>query len=362
MSTHHQTPSGNVTPPIDHERRQIFYWLKQISSYTAWSRILGFYRAWSDAAEHCARLMSEQGVTAPPKGPATDYRSMLNGLSHCEEAVLRLKTGDKRIFKYDANGELAMANRPLSHWDSLMARVEWGEYRAWSDENTPGWSAYHQALQALLQAWGECAPDIIESSYLDTDSPTFCNEYLRETLSQMSFPDPLPEVPDVEDITLVRSGKRVPCSGIWEPVDAPKPNVFSLFRSNEPSEEPLPIIGTMSYLHGGSDAPNMAAYAEERGLPATWRLLWRDTRYEDGTIPEEERNYVFLKPEPEKEGAQPIASTTHEPFIWATSGQPAPQTGRWLAEHDLQVSVALQAGEVLPLHQGHLVGWILAKV
>lgn len=29
-----------------------------------------------------------------------------------------------------------MADRPLSHWDSLAARVEWGEYRAWSDENT----------------------------------------------------------------------------------------------------------------------------------------------------------------------------------------------------------------------------------
>ncbi len=243
-----------------------------------------------------------------------------------------------------------------------MAHVEWGEYQAWSDENTPGWSAYNEALQALLQAWSECAPDILESSYLDTDSPTFCNEYLRETLSQMTFPDPLPDVPDAKDITLVRSGKRVPFSGIWEPVDAPRPNAFSLFRSSETPKGPFPIVGTMSYLHGGSDAPNMAAYAEERGLATTWHLLWRDTRYEDGTIPEEERDYAFLKPDSTKEETRPVTSSAHEPFIWAESGQPAPQTGRWLAKHDLQTSVTLQVGEVLPLHRGRPTRWMLAQV
>ncbi|CBJ40354.1 conserved hypothethical protein (plasmid) [Ralstonia solanacearum CMR15] len=354
------TTSG-VALPTDHERKQIFYWLKQISSYTAWNRIFSFYQAWAGAAEHCARLMSEQGVTDLPKGPASDYRSILNGLAHCEEAVLRLKNGDKRIFKYDANGELAMANRPLSHWNDLMARVEWGEYRAWSDDDTPGWTAYHRALQALLQSWEECASDILEPSYLDTDSLTFCNEYLRETLNQMTFPDPLPEVPDPKDATLIRSGKRIPCSGIWEPVDAPKPRVFSLLRNNEPPKGPFLIIGTMSYLHGGSDAPNMAAFAEEHGLPATWRLIWRDTRYEDGTIPEEERDYVFLKPEPAKEEARPVTSAAHDSLIWAESGQHAPQAGLWLAEHDLQASVTLQAGEVLPLHQGRPTRWMLAR-
>lgn len=42
--------------------------------------------------------MSERGITNPPKGPATDCRSILNGLAHCEAAVLRLQTRDKRIF------------------------------------------------------------------------------------------------------------------------------------------------------------------------------------------------------------------------------------------------------------------------
>ncbi|WP_375790533.1 Imm72 family immunity protein [Cupriavidus alkaliphilus] len=35
---------------------------------------------------------------------------------------------------------------------------------------------------------------------------------------------------------------------------------------------------------------------EEKGLPATWRLLWRDSRYEDGLFPDEENCYRFLMP------------------------------------------------------------------
>jgi hypothetical protein len=31
--------------PSEAERKQIFYWLKRISSYTARKRILGYYRA-----------------------------------------------------------------------------------------------------------------------------------------------------------------------------------------------------------------------------------------------------------------------------------------------------------------------------
>jgi hypothetical protein len=30
--------------PNGTERKQIFYWLKQVSSHTAWNRILGFYQ------------------------------------------------------------------------------------------------------------------------------------------------------------------------------------------------------------------------------------------------------------------------------------------------------------------------------
>lgn len=37
-------PRQNVLLPNAAERRQIFYWLKQVSSWTAWHRILTYYK------------------------------------------------------------------------------------------------------------------------------------------------------------------------------------------------------------------------------------------------------------------------------------------------------------------------------
>ncbi|NOV22262.1 hypothetical protein E5S69_01785 [Cupriavidus necator] len=36
--------SNNIHLPNDDERRKSFHWLKRISSYTAWKRILGYYQ------------------------------------------------------------------------------------------------------------------------------------------------------------------------------------------------------------------------------------------------------------------------------------------------------------------------------
>ena len=116
----------NVMLPNEHERRQIFYWLKQVSSYTAWNRVLGFYKAWAEATEASVRLANELGMVGESRIPEADYVLILKGLAHCEEGVLRLRKGDKRVFKFDANGEFAMANRPPAHFSHWLTRMEWG--------------------------------------------------------------------------------------------------------------------------------------------------------------------------------------------------------------------------------------------
>ncbi len=356
--------STNVHPdtiwPTDEERKKIFFWLKQISSYTAWHRVLTYYQAWANAAENCQRLASASGTEQSSGVAESDYVSILKGLAHCEEGVLRFKTGDTRVFKYDANGEFAMAARPMAYWHKLLGRIEWGENQAITEQDTPGWDAFHHALMNLFDAWVEIGPYILEPQYLNRPTYTYFGEALKGKLEKMTFPTPLPDVPDPKENLLVRSGKRVPFSGIWEPVDAPKVSPFSLFRPAAPVG-PFPIVGTMSYLHGGSNAPNRSDTEESDGVPATWHLLWRDTRYEDGAIPDEECGYQFLKPESIAPKTQPISPSTTDTLIWAESGQPAPQSGRWLAENDLQVSITVSAGDVLPLHQGRVTRWILEK-
>jgi hypothetical protein len=54
------------------------------------------------------------------------------------------------------------------------------------------------------------------------------------------------------------------------------------------------LIGSMNYFVVNSNASHIG---EGRIVePTTWRLLWKDDRYLDGTIPAEEAGYVFNEP------------------------------------------------------------------
>lgn len=351
---------NNRPSTSDDERKILFLWLKQISSYTAWNRVLSYYKLWADSAENCRRMASATGCDDTSRVSNSDYVTILRGLAHCEDGVLRLRSGDKRVFRFDANGDFAMADRALTYWDKYLIRIEWGEHPPISEQDTPGWTDFHRAFLELSEAWGEIAPDVLEPWDANAESHTFYNDNLKSTLQKMAYSPPLPEVPDPENNTFVRSGKTVPCSGIWEPVEVPKAKMLSLFQQKQIPKGPFPIVGTMSYLHADSEAPNMAAYGEERGLPATWRLLWRDARYEDGLLPDEENSYRFLMPETKDKFERITASKDiRDALVWASSGQPAPRAGRWLAENDLNISIITDVGDILPLHQGLPTRWII---
>jgi hypothetical protein len=286
-------------------------------------------------------------------------------LAHFEEGVRRLGKGDKRVFKYDANGEFVMAGRADSYWFEAFSKAATGDIEL--ESTTPLLGEFKEALYLYTEVAGECWPDIIEDQDLNAEAPTCYGDWLKEWLPKMSFPHPLPEVPDPQPYTLVRTGRNIPFSGIWEPVDAPEPKLRELlgglFTKLEPPEGPLPIVGTMNYLHGGSNAPQacVETATDNIAIDVTWRLLWKDDRYQDGTIPEEEKGYVFLHPEP-PEPEKPAPVYRPSDITVAESGDKAPVAGRWLVESDLFGVVQVQAGEVLPLYKGQKVRWVLAAV
>lgn len=380
-------PAG-VMLPSDQERQQIFYWLKQVSSYTAWNRILGYYKAWVDIVEASVREASERGwemqfdAKGDPIGgvpvvnvyggvsytsytgtslPEADYVLILKGLAHCEEGVRRLRAGDKRVFKYDANGEFVMADRGISPWTTQLWRDELGEI-AIDYEHTPYWEESKKALTQLSKAWGECSLVVIETSDPRDPATNVYGDWIIDQFKKMTFPSVLPEVPDPSESLLIATGKIIPYSGIWEPVDAPAPKGFSLFRDKSTPKGPFPVIGAMNYLHGGSPAPQASLETSDANpnVDATWRLLWRDDRYEDGSIPAEESGYVFLQPQAATEEIS-LAAIVPNSVLYAETGQPAPREGRWLAENDLSASVTVQFDEPLPEYQGRHVRWVLAE-
>lgn len=404
------TPSPEaIMLPSELERRQIFYWLKRISSHTAWNRILGYFRAWADIAEASVREAVDKGwiktydaegkinggllitrhtpaetyptgygvngeivyETEPAHayteytGTAVDesaYRRILKGLAHMDEGIRRLRLGDKRVFQYNANGEFVMGSRPADAWETTLYRIEY-DGAAIDYEHTPYWNEFKEALETLNDVMRECWPFIIETSDPRDLARNIYWTWLIDKLNSMTFPAGLPEVPDPKVNILIPTGKIIPHTGIWEPVIAPKP-AMSLFKSTPPATRPFPISGCMNYLHGGSPAPKVkqANASGDGGFEqaVTWRLLWRDDRYEDGTIPSEEADYVFQ--EPRASVPAPAAeTTTPSDAVFAETGQPAPLAGRWLVENDLYVSVTLSLGEPLPQHDGRDVRWVLAE-
>ncbi|MET3654897.1 Imm71 family immunity protein [Dyella japonica] len=381
-------PSG-VMLPTEQERQRIFYWLKRISSYTAWNRILGYYRIWAKATERSLQKASERGwlrqraangriiggvrtgqrisdgiddyydeYTGSEIGEST-LISVLKGMAHCEEGVRRLRLGDKRVFKYDVNGEFVMAYRPQFHWVRRQSLLEIREIVVDAD-HTPYWDEFNYTLTQLSEAWGECSSKIIEREDLNAPSSTIYGVWLQEWLPKMTFPKVLPEVPDPAKHTLIATGKITPCSGIWEPVEVPKSKGFHLFGNAPPPEGPLPIIGCMAYLHGGSPAPRAKQETETESLRADviWRLLWRDDRYEDGTVPEEESAYVFLKPDPSSAAPEP-EELRGGLRVW--SDTPCPYPGVWQCLDKPLGPQTVAFGVPMPRVQGERVLWRLMR-
>lgn len=288
--------------PTDIERAQIFFWLKKVSSATAWRRIFEFYRVWTVSAENSLRVADENGWAGKTAIPTSDYLLILKGLSHCEDGVIQLSKGDKRVFKFDANGKFAMARRILFHWAEMTTRIEQRENII--DENhTPFWIEFCETLTSACQAWQECAQHVLEPRYLDEPGLTLYGDWLRNELALLHFPENLPAPPDPSDNIFIKTGDIIPSSGIWEPVDEKKTPLSRIFNRAAPPIPPFNPVGAMNYLHGGSQAPRITVETETDNIDfdTTWRLLWSDERYLDEEIPIEEKSYRFNQPKNNRE-------------------------------------------------------------
>lgn len=355
----HIFPIDTIMLPSDFERQQIFYWLKKVSSITAWRRIFEYYKIWAAATENSWHEADERGWRNKTSLPESDYVLILKALAHCGEGVLRLGKGDKRVFKFDANGEFIMAQRILFHWAEMLSRIEWRE-NGIDQLHTPHWAGFCKTLTSTGQAWQECAMHVLEPLYSDEPGLTLYGVWLEAELKILPFPAELAPVPDPLDNTFVSTNEYTPCSGIWEPINLPKASLLSMFTREPKPQPPFKIAGAMNYLHGGSKAPQITVEnaTDNINLDTTWRLLWRDDRYKDGTIPEEESHYRFNMPKKLQE-PRPAIWVADE-IVWAETGASAPVAGKWLVESDANASVMLQKGEKLPLHQGRQVRWVFA--
>jgi Immunity protein 72 len=157
----------------------------------------------------------------------------------------------------------------------------------------------------------------------------------------------LPRIPEISQEIFVRTGEPCPVFGIYEPQVKD---------------------GVMTYMCQGQEAYRYGepCFYPGGGQPVTWKLIWEDTRYLDGVIPEEEKDY-FAEPQTPPDfstlvGEEIIDEWPHNEVVTAHSGQIAKYTGTWAATGDLQGRIYWKKGEPLPLHKGREVQWVYSGV
>jgi hypothetical protein len=314
------------------DRRKIFWYLKRTSSYTAWKARADAFDRFAAVVE---RQVREEPIIMPnPAHPewATNwehfYIEILKGQVLYEQGLSRLRQGDRSVWRYNDRGVLLDAKNIHGHWwDALVNHGPHGDiyFRGkYVDEMTsviddPSLKATAGVVQSVLA----------EPPAVHLWSP----EFIARLDRQVPFPPVLPDVPITDKAINVRTGEPVPCFGIYEP---------------------LVEDGCMNYLLEGAPTPK----AVNRGAvirPAVWRLIWEDTRYLDGSIPQEED--LYFRPEEPAEAA-PAGHVGTEPIISLESNQRVSRQGVWVVDQRLDVRERFELGDTLPQHEGRDVLWL----
>ena len=357
-------PDKSLLLPNELEQQQIFHLLKRYSSWTAWNRVREYFKKFADITEESVRQADNSGLLPKDKldfGQTSiyynDYIDITQAYALFDEGVRRLGKGDKRVFTYDdANGFFARAGVITEHYTIAKWKLDEGEI-GWK-KSTPLMKEFFDALEEMDRAWAECGR-ILEPRSLERPAYTRYDLWHAVYLPKLSYPDILPEVPEPKNV-FVKTGEDAPCSGIWEPV----------------KDGTMERLGAMHYLHGGAPVPKATlTYKKnsnrELGYSAvptnvTWRLIWCDDRYEDGTVPEEEQDYRFDLPTTDEESPfnmdvnaylerhklpHPFLDDYMEPppYMRVEGGQQCPREGWWWSPADKEGPRFFKKGEVTPV-------------
>jgi hypothetical protein len=345
------------TPMSEDERRKVFWLLKKYSSYTAWEALAQAYYRFADAWMTAMRK-------AELDQDALEWRSdhtkdILTGRIGFEKGLARLKKGDRSVWRrsyersYAAWGPLAQAAYQLNFIRKIMDPVEYVFDWMKNKEEVIAAAAALEDIrfgqESVMERLEENVAPGSPWNALATFHPVY--QLPMNDPKHLNFPAQLPDVPPPTDLT-VNTGEEVPVDGIYEPEWGepvqPDPGLWARMQAAlgvrpslyEPAPQPLVRrrhIGCMNYLVAHTVAPTYRDEERDKPWPVTWRLIWKDERYLDGTVPEEEAQY--LAPAEPTADARPPSTP---------AGQPCPRTGWWFTPAKAHSRRRFQAGEPMP--------------
>jgi len=278
-------------------RRKLFWLLQRLSSYSLWQRKRDAWACFTQKYEQALKTWPEDITNGfHPKSIIRAY----DALRLYDEGLPELAAGDRQVWQR-LTGEFHQLARPVN-----LIRTYF--YYPCHDERGGQREPYPEEIENInkLRLSAEFKGDNLLYPPHDNVCNVFDAAYLLKpdnyiyNLSKLAypvFPKNLPPVPERSDI-IIKTGDPVPCDGIWEPVKIEYHRKLLVIKDGISGFKNL---GAYNYFIRGINAPRQEYYDvllesdTEVLLPddhihyrdVHWCLVWEDTRYCDGIIPDE---------------------------------------------------------------------------
>ncbi|MBY4793914.1 hypothetical protein C6P86_00035 [Burkholderia multivorans] len=283
----------------DMTRRRVFWLLQRLTSFSLWKRKRDAFARFANEYENAVKTWPEDDPEALPPHNLSIISEILAAY---DRGLSELARGNR--FVWQRGEPLQYAIDRYNHLNAyFFPHPDYWDRGAQAFPYPPKVDVLAQLLHASEYQM-ENAP--LEPASLNNDlaqlrsvgmllSPS-AYEYTFYTLPYPVFPDDLPAVPQAIG-PVIKSGNKVPCDGIWEPVVIEREKLLGIVPIGH---RRLRNNGCFNYFIRDIRAPKLRD--NDLGLPVKthWRLLWEDKRYTDGVIPDESE-YFLEGPQPNRD-------------------------------------------------------------
>ncbi|WP_322058006.1 Imm72 family immunity protein [Paraburkholderia sp. J63] len=343
-------------------RRKIFWLLQRISSYSLWHKKRDAFRTFAAAYETAVKTWSPKD---PEMVSADHLATIYEILKQYDTGLDELSLGRRFVWRKDEALERAVTRTGYLS-DYFYKNPNYWERGGQFLPYPPKVDALARLLRASMYQADDAPLEVAGTSdqFARLQDPEWLLDksqynYSFYELEFPVFPSVLPEMPEPRGL-MIRSGEEVPCDGIWEPMQAESASLRDA--------QAMRNAGCFNYFVAQIRAPNLSLIDEEDDnwdlvpVPTHWRLLWEDTRYRDGIVPDE--SAYFLAPRrdsqlPDAAFVQPVRTS-----------ELCPVSGEWRTDEFGGKTVRVEEGQVMPDmlvtdnlgdRMVHWVTWVLVR-
>ncbi|EED97930.1 hypothetical protein FEP07_04667 [Burkholderia multivorans] len=288
-------------------RRSVFWLLQRLTSFSLWKRKRDAFATFANEYENAVKTWPEDD---PEAIPPQNLPIIFEILAAYDRGLSELARGYRFVWR--RGQPLQYAIDRYNHLNAhFFPHSDYWDRGAQVAPYPPKVDALAQLLHAseYQMEYAPLEPEPLDNCLAQLSSiglllspETYKHGFY--TLPYPVFPDDLPEVPEAVG-PVIKSGDKVPCDGIWEPVAIEQSKLLGVVPVGNRS---LRNNGCFNYFVQDIHAPNVRDDDTGAIVKTHWRLLWEDKRYADGIIPDESQYFLEppSSPQPSRDTAAPV--------------------------------------------------------